>query len=131
MRLKLLALTLPLVALPGCNILEGGDCTTQLTWMLKVSVTGPGGAPVAGGYTLAVYSASVGDSLVQTVSPQEAAGTVFVPDAARPSWGEGRYSVEIRAPGYQTWRRDQIEVDEDNCGHTSPEQVQAVLVPVS
>ena len=30
---------------------------------------------------------------------------------------EGRYTVEVRRPGYTTWRRENIRLRSDDCGH--------------
>lgn len=123
-----IALCLPLAGLPACNILDGGDCTAIASFMLVVTVTNASGAPIAGGYTLAVYSAAPVDSLVLPVSPQEAVASVSIPEGVRPGWSGGFYSVEIRATGYQTWRRDLIRVKEGSCAHTIPTPVAATLL---
>ena len=43
----------------------------------------------------------------------------------------GVYDVEIAAEGYETWRTNDISVEEDNCGHARTVKMTARLKPLT
>lgn len=47
-------------------------------------------------------------------------------------WGRpGTYDVEVRAAGYRTWRKDDVRVSGDNCGHPQGVvEIEARMVPL-
>ena len=53
--------------------------------------------------------------------------TVLVGAHFRP----GVYDVEITADGYETWRKNDISVEVDNCGHARTVKMTARLKPLT
>jgi hypothetical protein len=53
--------------------------------------------------------------------------TVLVGAHFRP----GVYDVEITADGYETWRKNGISVEVDNCGHARTVKMTARLKPLT
>jgi hypothetical protein len=99
-------------------------------YMLAVDVTDSRtGQPVTSSITLAVFSAARGDSLVLDL-PNGVPSTCKIPEGTN-GWGEGRYSVEVRAVGFRVWRQDQIlVVEEGRCDHARTTAVAGVLIPL-
>lgn len=117
-------------ALPGCWLVESSACDAYAAFMLAVNVTDARTAePIAFPFTLAVFSAERGDSLVLELPP-DPPQPFTIPEGVNGAWGPGRYSVEVRASGYRTWRRDGILVEEAGCGHTKTRTVDVTLEPL-
>jgi hypothetical protein len=131
-RLGRLVTVLPayLVLCSSCELFEASGCDAYATWMLAVNVTdSQTGNPIAVPFTVAVYSSATGDSVVY-VLPADTPKPFQVPEGARPGWAGGRYSVEVRAAGFQTWRSAEIVIKEKDCGHPITQSVQATLLPL-
>lgn len=119
-----------LTLLPGCGLLDPAGCDAYATFMLAVGVTDSRtGFPVTSPLTLAVFSAARGDSLVLDL-PEGVPSTYKIPEGTN-GWGEGRYSVEVRAAGFRVWRQDPILVEaEGRCDHARTTAVAAALIPL-
>ena len=85
------------------------------------------GELLSGDVTLVAYSPTARDSVTYALSGSSSATlTLF----ESPLSG-GVYTVEIRLPGYQTWRREGVVVHEEaQCHHTLVTPLSAVLVPL-
>ncbi|CAN5753745.1 hypothetical protein BH11GEM1_BH11GEM1_04560 [soil metagenome] len=107
-----------LVALAGCSGLPTGrTCTLELRSTIAVSVLDARtGAPISAGSTIIVRGGAVYDSIV-VVTPQFGANVGYM------GWEDkvkaGRYTVEVRRPGYVDWVRNDVEVTGDDC-HSGP-----------
>lgn len=119
-----------LTLLPGCGLLDPGGCDAYASFMFAVDVTDSRtGQRITSPLTLAVFSAARGDSLVLNL-PDGVPSTYKIPEGTN-GWGEGRYSVEVRAAGFRVWRQDQIPVEEEGrCDHARTTAVAAVLIPL-
>lgn len=121
-----------LTLLSGCELLEPGGCDAYATYMFAVDVADSRtGQPITSPLTLAVYSEARGDSIVLDL-PNGVPSTFSIPEGGpNGGWGEGRYSVEVRATGFRVWRRDQILVKEEGrCDHAKTTHVAAALIPL-
>lgn len=118
-----------LTLLPGCGLLDPAGCDAYATSMFAVEVTDSRtGQPVTSPLTLAVFSAASGDSLVLDLP--NGALSYQIPEGTN-GWDKGRFSVEVRAPGFRVWRRDQILVEEEGrCNHARTTGVAAALIPL-
>ena len=119
-----------LTSLPGCGLLDPAGCDAYATYMFAVDVTDSRtGQPVTSPLTLALYSAARGDSLVLDL-PDGVPSTYKIPEGTN-GWQKGRFSVEVRAPGFRVWRRDQILVEEEGrCNHARTTAVSAAMIPL-
>jgi len=118
--------------LSGCAILSPEGCDAYATMMLAVDVTDfRTGQRITGPFTVVVFSAATGDSVVRQV-PSGVFEIVSIPEGTFGFPSEGRYSVEARAGGFKVWRRDQILVEEEGrCNHPRTTGVVAALIPLS
>jgi hypothetical protein len=120
-----------LILLPGCGLLEPGGGDAYASFMFAVDVTDSRtGQPLTSPLTVAVFSAARGDSLVLYL-PNGVPSTYKIPEGTNGGWGEGRYSVEVRAAGFRVWRQDQVLVEEEGrCDHARTTGVAAALIPL-
>ena len=116
------------VASSGASPL-GVNCTDELRSTIRVEVTDARtGASAAVGSTVIVRGASVYDSVLVTA-------TQFNPYVAYLAWEnrvkQGRYTVEVRKPGYVSFVKTDVDVPGDQC-HSGPGPgVQAALQPTT
>jgi hypothetical protein len=101
----------------------GGDCTAILLPGIRVTIVdGATGNPFAGDVTVTVTDGSY----TETVSPAP------VPAGPRVSHlaGErpGIYRVEVQAPGYVTWVKTNVRVNQGDC-HVETVDLTAELEP--
>ena len=119
---RYLTASLLLTQLTGCDL----GCDAYASFLLHINVLDSRTEqPLAVPSTLVIYSRAVGDSLVLNFP---ASPSYSIPQGSGRGWSGGRYSVEIRATGFQTWRLgSDVRVGTDGCGHTKPETITALL----
>jgi hypothetical protein len=118
------------VALAGCeNPLGGRTCTLELRSTIVVEVTDARtGAPAPVGSTVIVRGSTFYDSVLVTKPEWVSASAAYFGTEDRIPGG--RYSVEVRKPGYVNWLT-KVEVKSDEC-HSGPGPVvQVALQPRS
>lgn len=92
-------------------------CTLELRSTIIVNVTdAKTGASAAVGSTVIVRGAALYDSVFVTT-------LVLPPSTAYLSWEDrikgGRYTVQVRKPGYLDWIKTDVDVPSDEC-HSGP-----------
>jgi len=123
------SILLAVAACSGSGSTHPITCTNELRSTIMVNVTDARtGSAAALGSTVIVKGAGVYDSVV-------VASTPFNPATAYVGWEDrvkaGRYSVEVRKPGYVSFLRTDVDVTSDQC-HSGPgPSVQAALQPAS
>jgi hypothetical protein len=91
--------------------------------MIVATVQFTDGSPAAVEVTLVAYTGSARDSVMAPL----VAGNITLHEGRLSG---GVYTVEVRAPGYVTWREDGIRVrEEGHCGHTVATMIAAILAP--
>ncbi len=122
-------LSLAVCACSSTGPFDGTVCTLELRSTIRVDVTDARtSAAIALGSTVIVKGSAVYDSVVVTSTPMG-------PGVAYLAWEDrvkkGRYSVEVRKPGYVTFVKTDVDVPGDQC-HSGPgPSVQAVLQPTT
>lgn len=118
-----------LVALSSCSdVLGPRVCTHELRSTIIVEINDARtGAPAVVGSTVIVRGASVYDSVLVSAP-------LFTPPvaymASEDRVGEGRYTVEVRRPGYAPFIRTNVDVTGDEC-HSGPgPRIQVSLQPL-
>lgn len=108
-----------LLSLAGCSspLLPGLVCTAELRSTITVEVVDAmTDAAIPVGATVIVRGAAFYDSVV-------VASALFTPRVAYVAWEnnakEGRYTVEVRKPGYMNWIDNDVRVPGDRC-HSGP-----------
>jgi hypothetical protein len=119
-----------LVVLAGCGASSVEPlrvCTLELRSTLVVNVTDARtGAAAAGGATVIVRNAAFYDSVFVT-TPFPAPTTAYFGMEDRVKGG--RYTVQVRKPGYIDWIKTDVDVPSDAC-HSGPgPSVAAILQP--
>lgn len=125
-RLRVLSLAL----LAGCSApFEPGGrvCTLELRSTIVVEVTdAKTGAPAPVGSTVIVRGATFYDSVFVTAP-------LHTPSTAYLAWENqtkvGRYTVEVRKPGYLGWIKSDVDVRGDECHNGPGPLVQVALQP--
>jgi hypothetical protein len=123
---------LPLAVLAGCSTSSVEPlrvCTAELRSTIIVNVTdAKTSASAAAGSTVIVRGATFYDSVFVTT-------LVLPPSTAYLGWEDrikgGRYTVQVRKPGYLDWIKTDVDVPSDEC-HSGPGPVvTATLQPNS
>lgn len=107
------------MSVAGCELFNV-VCTRELRSGIRaVVVDASSGEPVFTSGTTVVAS---GGAVVDTADMVSVSGVadLFV--------GEGRYRIEVSAPGYERWTQEGVEVHEDECGPIATE-LEAQLMP--
>jgi hypothetical protein len=104
-------------------------CTDELRSTIIVNVTdAKTGASAAVGSTVIVRNATFYDSLQVTTQ-------IMPPSTAYIAWEDrakgGRYTVQVRKPGYLDWIKTDVDVPSDECHSRPGPTVAAMLQPSS
>jgi hypothetical protein len=79
------------------------------------------------GTTLVAYGTGGADSITY---PDDTPPTVTSLMLSEGRLNEGVYTVEVRRPGYVTWRRENVRLDDGECGHPKePVRLTVLLAP--
>jgi hypothetical protein len=83
--------------------------------------------PLVGGTTLVVFGPAGADSITY---PQDTPATVTSLELSEGHLPEGLYTVEVRRPGFATWRQENVQLRDGVCGHPeSPVRRTVLLSP--
>lgn len=66
------------------------------------------------GATVLAFGAGGADSVTYTSETPTTATSIVLWEG---NFNEGIYTVEVRRPGYATWRRESVVLRTDGCGH--------------
>jgi len=119
-----------LSALAACNLLAfDGDCTAELRPMIIATVrdSRTSAAPLQP-VTIVAYNSTARDSVTHQ-APQPGSPPRAINLYPR-VLGAGTYSVEVRANGYEPWRRIGVHVGENHCGQTNAARLNVSLKPL-
>ncbi|MEO7455799.1 MAG: carboxypeptidase-like regulatory domain-containing protein [Gemmatimonadaceae bacterium] len=118
--------------LAGCSAIDsigGVACTLELRSTIVVSVTDARtGAPAASGATVIVRGGAVYDSVVvSTATPAATVAYMAWEDRVK----KGRYSVEVRKPGYVSFLKTDVDVTGDACHSGGGPHLDVALRPAT
>ena len=116
-----------LIVQPACSLFGPQNCDAYAAALLLVTVTdSETGQSIGIPFTVTVISETAGDSII-AVLDADVRQPFNVPEGATLG-SSGDYTVDVRAEGYQTWRRGQIRVSGGACGHPNTRSVTAALL---
>lgn len=111
----------------SCQLFEPSACDAYAATMLDLRITDAGnGQPPAVLLRVAVFSVEHSDSIVLSLDAP-VPRSFGIPEGINGGWGPGRYDLEVRADGFQLWRREGIQVQQGACGHPKTVAVQVAL----
>ena len=103
---------LAILALTSC-LSAGPDCTPAPSPAFNVTVVDAAtGAFLAAGAS----GVAIDGSFEQALTPGDFAGSGARASLYGPLGRAGRYTVVVRHPGYQEWRREGVNVSNGRCG---------------
>ena len=123
MKLSRLLLFPPLLLAAGC-----GDCVSIGLPAFLITVRDAyTQQPLIAGTTAVASGTSGADSVTYAEDTPSTETRIILWEG---HLNEGLYTVEVRRPGYTTWRRESIPLRSDACGHPDPAvELTALLSP--
>ena len=110
---------------PGCWLVQPSGCDAYLAATLSLTVKdATNGQEIRRPFTLTVISQTTGDSAVLDLPAD-----IIQPFSVFQSDPEHRFTVDVKAEAYHSWRRADIEVSLDGCGRYKTRRLRASLVP--
>ena len=106
--------------------LEGCTCTDHLAWAVGVKVRDA----VTDGLLSSTPTVILTDGRYRETLDEAWVHPASATHRVVGGWGRGgTYDVEVRAPGYRTWKEDDVRVREDRCGHPQGVWLEVRMVP--
>jgi len=116
--MRIFLLLLPALLLAGCDAV--GGCTDEAIFGLRIEARAADGATLDADGVLGLAR---DESFVDTLEVFAFDGTLDLYGAGERA---GRYDITISKPGYQTWRRENVRVTENEC-HVNTVRLEAFL----